>query len=224
MMPTSRQVGEAAGYSPQQKVAFSLTFIQNVRLYPTIACSNVPQISQEKTGPRPAIREERDMKTRTIVLSGLAGLLLSVSLPAGFAQAQQAPAGQPDALGHIGGPGVAKLAPPPPAHACLQLHNGGAVFNFNLTFNPNVTGFPITGGKITGSLCDAAQWTVTGGHLGPNLTITATSPGGGCATQLTVAGTFGNPSSYTGTYGFPGTGFQQHTLFLGYRQPTSPCP
>jgi hypothetical protein len=114
--------------------------------------------------------------------------------------------------------------PAPPAHACLELFeiHGGAVFNFDVTFNQNVTNFPITGGKITGSLCNASQWTVTGGHLGPTLLITATRPSGGnCSTQLTVQGNFANPSSYTGTYGFPGTGFQQHTLFLGY--PKSGC-
>jgi hypothetical protein len=185
------------------------------------------------------------MKTRAFLLSGLAGLSLGVSLPAGMAQAQQpapppvaaqpaapaqAPAaGQPDAAGNIAAPGAAPLAalpPPPPVHACLQLHNGAAIFNFNVVINPNVTGFPITSGKITGSLCGASQWNVTGGHLGPNLAITAAQqpPSAGCAHQLTVAGTYASPSSYTGTYGFPGTGFQQHTLFLGYRAANASCP
>ena len=185
------------------------------------------------------------MKTRAFLLSGLAGLCLGVSLPAGMAQAQQPPqpappaaaqpapaaapaAGQPDAAGNIAAPGAAPLAalpPPAPVHACLQLHNGNAVFNFNVVINPNVTGFPITGGKITGTLCGANQWNVTGGHLGPNLVITATQqpPNPACAHQLTVAGNFASPSSYTGTYGFPGTGFQQHTLFLGYRAANVPC-
>jgi hypothetical protein len=171
-------------------------------------------------------QEECEMKTRAIVLSGLAGLLLGVCVPAAFAQAPApAPAGQPDPLGNVHPPGAAPLAlpPSPPAHACLQLHNGGAVFNFNVTFNPNVANFPITGGTITGNLCNASQWQVTGGHLGPNLAITATRPAGqNCSTQLTVAGNFANPSSYAGTYGFPGTGFQQHTLFLGYQKPTCP--
>ena len=183
------------------------------------------------------------MKAHAVVLSGLTSLLLGVSLPAAVAQAQPTPAlvaqapapapaapaaaaGQPDAHGNIAAPGApaaAALPPPPPAHACLQLHNGTAIFNFNVTFNPNVTGFPIMGGTITGTLCNAAQWNVTGGHLGPNLVITATRPPGPpCANQLTVAGTFASPSSYTGTYGFPGTGFQQHTLFLGYQKPTCP--
>ena len=173
------------------------------------------------------------MKTRAFLLSGLAGLCLGVSLPAGMAQAQQpappvaaqpapaaAPAaGQPDESGNVAAPGAAPLAalpPPAPVHACLQLHNGGAIFNFNVVINPNVTGFPITSGKITGNLCGASQWNVTGGHLGPSLVITATQqpPNPSCAHQLTVAGTFANPSSYTGTYGFPGTGFQQHPAYL----------
>jgi hypothetical protein len=187
------------------------------------------------------------MKKHAFVLSGLTGLLFSASLPAGFAQAQQAPApapppaqaqpapapapaaGQPDAQGNIVAPGAAPLAampPPPPVHACLQLYNGNMVFNFNVVINPNVTGFPITGGKITGTLCQASQWNVTGGHLGPNLAITATrAAGNSCATQLAVAGNFANPSSYTGTYGFPAPqGFQQHTLFLGYRAANAACP
>ena len=192
------------------------------------------------------------MKMRAFFLSGVTGLLLGVALPAGLAEAQapapapappppaaQAPApapapaaapaaGQPDAAGNIAAPGAAPVVaapPPPPVHACLQLHNGNAVFNFNVVINPNVTGFPITGGKITGTLCQAGQWNVTGGHLGPNLAITATrASGNSCATQLTVAGNYANPSSYTGTYGFPGTGFQQHTLFLGYRAANVPCP
>jgi hypothetical protein len=184
------------------------------------------------------------MKTRTFLLSGVAGLSLGVSLAVGMAQAQQpapppaaaqpaapaaAPAaGQPDAAGNIAAQGAAPLAampPPPPVHACLQLHNGGLIFNFNVAIDPNVTGFPITSGKITGSLCGASQWNVTGGHLGPNLAITATQqPNTSCAHQLTVAGTYASPSSFTGTYGFPGTSFQQHTLFLGYRAANASCP
>jgi hypothetical protein len=170
------------------------------------------------------------MKANTLVLSGFTTLLLGVSLSCALAQTpadRATPAGQPDAHGNISAPGAAPLAalpPPPPAHACLQLHNGAAVFNFDVTFDPNVTNFPILGGTITGTLCNASQWHVSaGGHLGPNLAITATRPaGGGCASQLTVAGNFANPSSYTGTYGFPGTGFQQHTLFLGYQKSTCP--
>lgn len=167
------------------------------------------------------------MKTRAIVLSGLAGLLFGVCSSAAFAQTKPAPAaagGQPDAGGNIHAPGAAALALPQasPAHACLQLHNS-LIFNFDVTFDPNVTNFPISGGTITGGLCDASQWHVTGGHLGPSLLITATRPAGGnCATQLTVTGNFANPSSYTGTYGFPGTGFQQHTLFLGYQKTSCP--
>ncbi len=168
------------------------------------------------------------MKTRAIILSGLAGLLLGVCPPAAFAQAQKAPApaGQIDSMGNIVAPGVARAAPPPPplAHACLQLHNGGAIFNFDVTFDPNVTNFPITGGTITGTLCNPSQWQVTGGHLGPNLLITATRSGGVCATQLSVTGTFANPDSYTGSYvwKFPMTTYSHHTLFLGYQKPTCP--
>lgn len=174
------------------------------------------------------------MKVRVIVLASIAGFLLCVPFSSAFAQAPAAPqaqpapaAGQPDPTGHVGGPGIAApavLPPAPPAHACLQLHHvSGVIENFNVTFNPNVAGFPITGGTMTGGICNSSQWQVTGGHLQPNLAITATRPAGGnCSTQLTVAGNFVSPSSWTGTYGFPGTGFQQHTLFLGYQK--SSCP
>jgi hypothetical protein len=175
------------------------------------------------------------MKTHTVVLSGLASLLLGVSVSGVLAQtpveraapSQAQPAGQPDAQGYIGAPGAAPLAAPPSppaAHACLQLHSGATVFNFDVTFDPNVTNFPIIGGTITGNLCNASQWQISpGGQLGPNLVISATRPvGGNCLSHLTVAGNFANPSSYTGTYGFPGGQFQQHTLFLGYQKPSCP--
>jgi hypothetical protein len=177
------------------------------------------------------------MKTHSAIRSGLATLLIGASgISLAFAQAQapanapaaeRAAAGQPDASGNLVTPGAAPAAalpPPTPATACLQLHNGGVVANFNVQFDPNTTNFPITGGTISGGLCQASTWHINpGGHLGPNLAITATRPAGNnCSTNLTVAGNFANPSSYTGTYGFPGTGFQQHTLFLGYQK--SSCP
>jgi hypothetical protein len=178
------------------------------------------------------------MKTHAVVLSGLTSLLLATAIPGALAQtpaaapaqAQPGPAGQTDPQGNILAPGAlaTTAALQHSAKACLQLQYGTPnsaqlIFNFDVTFDPTVTNFPITGGTISGGLCNASQWHVTGGNLGPNLTLTATRPAGGnCSTQLTVAGNAANPSSYTGTYGFPGTGFPQHTLFLGYQKASCP--
>jgi hypothetical protein len=170
------------------------------------------------------------MKTHTVILSGFASLLLGAAIPSALAQtpaapaqAQPGPAGQQtDAQGNILAPGAAAAALQQSAKACLQLQSG-SVINFDVTFDPTVTNFPITGGTISGNICNVSEWHVTGGNLGPNLTITAArTAGGGCSSQFTVAGNFANPSSYTGTYGFPGAQFQQHTLFLGYQK--SSCP
>jgi hypothetical protein len=140
----------------------------------------------------------------------------------GGANAQQ-PA---DTNGSIGGSGVAPLALPaaPATKACLQLHLGGTVFDFNVTINPDVYPYTITGGTITGSIC-SPPWTVTGGSLGTALRINGQrAPVAGCSTTIAVVGNFDNPSSYIGTYGFNGssTSFNHHTLFLGYDRPTCP--
>ena len=176
------------------------------------------------------------MRTSAIVLPGLTSLLLAVSLPAALAQqpqqAQQAiPAQlavQPDAHGNIVAPGAAApsiAALPVATTACLQLHLGAVVFNFNVTLNPNAYPFPITGGTITGSIC-GAPWTVTGGSLGTALHINGhkSPPVSGCASTISVVGNFNAPDAYIGTYGFSGssTMFSHHTLFLGYNRPTCP--
>ena len=99
-----------------------------------------------------------------------------------------------------------------PATACLQLHLGSTVFNFNMTINADVYPYPITGGSITGSICQA-PWTVTGGSLGNGLVIHGQrTPVSGCATTIAVVGNYNNPSSYLGTYGFDGssTMFDHH--------------
>ena len=77
-----------------------------------------------------------------------------------------------------------------PATACLQLHLGSTVFNFNMTINADVYPYPITGGTITGSICQA-PWTVTGGSLGNGLVIHGQrTPVSGCATTIAVVGNF----------------------------------
>ena len=111
-----------------------------------------------------------------------------------------------------------------PATACLQLHLGSTVFNFNMAINADVYPYPITGGSITGSICQA-PWTVTGGSLGNGLVIHGQrTPVSGCATTIAVVGNYNNPSSYIGTYGFDGssTMFDHRTLFLGYDRPSCP--
>jgi hypothetical protein len=195
------------------------------------------------------------MTTRNSLCTMTIGLLLGVALPAGVTLAQQPPATAPlpaqpaqavpvqpappaaaaapaaaqvDTHGNVVAPGaaapLAALAPPP-THACLQLHLGGTVFNFNLQINPNAYPYPVTGGTITGSIC-GAPWAVTGGSLGSALHINGhkSPPAAGCATTISVVGNFNPPGSWIGTYGFNGssTMFNHHTLFLGYNRPTCP--
>jgi len=153
----------------------------------------------------------------TIILLAIAS---SLAAP-GAAYAQQGP----DSTGRVGAEAAGPLAASAsPATACLQLHLGSTIFNFNVNINADVYPFPITGGTITGSICQA-PWTVTGGSLGNALTIQGQrSPIAGCATSIAVVGNFNNPSSYAGTYGFNGssTMFDHHTLILGYNRPSCP--
>jgi hypothetical protein len=149
--------------------------------------------------------------------------------PAPAAPAAPIAAAQVDSHGNVVAPGAA--APlvailPPTTHACLQLHLGGVVFNFNVTINPNAYPYPITGGTITGSIC-GAPWQVTGGSLGNSLQISGhkSPPVAGCASTINVVGNYNPPGGYIGTYGFNGssTMFSHHTLFLGFnRVPTCP--
>jgi hypothetical protein len=158
-------------------------------------------------------------KSRVLLLSSA----LAFAAPAGV-NAQQLP----DSSGHVGpeaGAHSFALAPTAsPATACLQLHLGSTVFNFNVNINADVYPYPITGGTITGNICQA-PWQVTAGSLGNALTIHGQrTPVAGCASTISVVGNFDNPSSYIGTYGFNGssTSFSHHTLFLGYDRPSCP--
>jgi hypothetical protein len=154
----------------------------------------------------------------TLLLLGAFGLAAP-----GIANAQQGA----DTNGRVGGgpEAAAALATSvSPATACLQLHLGSTVFNFNVNINADVYPYAITGGTITGSICQA-PWSVTGGSLGNALTITGQrTPVAGCANTVHVVGNFNNPSSYIGTYGFNGSSnqFDHHTLFLGYDRPSCP--
>jgi hypothetical protein len=189
------------------------------------------------------------MKSHPTMISAAAGLLLAIALPAGLASAQQtaplpatpeaapvpAPTPAPaapshvDSFGNVVSPGAAPLALPPPAlaTACLQLHFQNALFNFNLTINPNTTPYTIVSGTVSGNLCQASTWHVTpGGSLGNALHIDAVRPpSGSCANKLTVVGNAIFPPSYQGSYGFNGSSnmFQpHHTLFLGFNRPSCP--
>ena len=170
----------------------------------------------------------------------LAGSVLVLAVDPSYAQApgqqlpaqqgagqQQAPVnGLPDIYGNVGAPqSAAPLTSPPPATACLQLHAGAAVFNLNVTINPDVFPYTVTGGSITGNIC-GAPWAITGGSLGATLSINGqrNPPASGCASTISIAGGFANPTSYIGTYGFNGsnTAFNHRTLFLGFERSTCP--
>jgi hypothetical protein len=160
------------------------------------------------------------MRSRTLLL--LLSLFLLVAGPM-YTQT----AAKPDAAGFTAEHAAAKSAGP--VKACVELHytGGGAVFAIDLTINPDVYPFTITGGSIKsgtgGVICDSPNWAVTGGSLGPTLLINAKHTGSGsCAPTLTVKGTtFHAPPSYSGTYTF-GTSapFHHNTLFIGY----AACP
>ena len=63
-----------------------------------------------------------------------------------------------------------------------------------MTYNPNSYPFVITGGSIKGTICDSPNWVVTGGTLGPNLTVTASARAAGQALRNTVT-IVGHPES-----------------------------
>jgi hypothetical protein len=111
---------------------------------------------------------------------------------------------------------VKLVAALPQASACLTLYNGPVKWEINLTFNPDTYPFVITGGTITGGICGSPKGVVTGGSMGPALTIHGNLDGGpGCASTVTIVGHFQDPASYAGTYGFDGssTEFPHTTLY-----------
>jgi hypothetical protein len=158
---------------------------------------------------------------------------VAVAVPAQFdpqgralektAQEGQAPAeqaGRFSAQGERISEAEAKAAAPvtPNARACLELHNGPSVtWNIDVTFNANTYPYAITGGTIKGTICGSPNWVVTGGSMGSNLIINAKRTGGAssCANTVSIVGSFRNPPSYAGTYGFDGssTSFPHTTLY-----------
>jgi hypothetical protein len=162
------------------------------------------------------------MRTRPITF--LAGCLWPLVAASSLYAQQPTLSGLPDINGNLGAVGPRPTIPITPSTACLQLYNDTAVFNFQLTLDPDIYPYIITGGTITGSIC-GAPWTVTGGSLGKSLSIKGKrAPIPSCTSTISVTGNFDIPDSYIGTYGFDGlsNAFNQHTLFLGYGRPNCP--
>lgn len=161
---------------------------------------------------------------RSRVLVSFLCLLMLLSCAA-YAQQAAGAKPKPNANGAVGAEAQkAVAAAVPPAHACLQLYNGPSVlWSIDVTFNPNVYPYVISGGTIKGTICGSPNVTVTGGTLGASLNVTANLPSG-CATPVKIVGNSNVPVGYQGTYGFggPSTGFTHHTLFLGYNKATCP--
>lgn len=80
-------------------------------------------------------------------------------------------------------------------------------------------GFTITGGFIDGTICDAPNWSVTGGYIAPTtLQLNADYVGSqNCAPEVDMSGTRvpGTPRIWSGEYGFPGHAFPHDTEFMG---------
>ncbi len=117
-----------------------------------------------------------------------------------------------EALGIAAGPGSRT------AH--FELHNGaGVTWDIEVFFTPQFP-YTITGGSIRGTICGSPSWKVTGGTMGPSITINGSNvcPSASCASSVTIVGKCQCPPSYSGTYGFNGssTGFNHSLLFLGY--------
>jgi hypothetical protein len=109
----------------------------------------------------------------------------------------------------------------PFATACFQLnHESETIFYINVILSLDSYPYNITGGSISGIICDSPNWMVTGDLVGPKLLIngTHTGPNPGCADTISILGRFSPPAGYAGTYGFNGSkdDFTQTTLFLGF--------
>jgi hypothetical protein len=114
--------------------------------------------------------------------------------------------------------GGAAAAATATAHACLEFYNSPTnTWKIDVTFNPLSYPYVITGGTIKGTICGSPNWVVTGGSMGGSLLVNANRTGAPapCANTVTIVGTFRNPSSYAGTYGFDGqsTSFTHTSLY-----------
>lgn len=106
------------------------------------------------------------------------------------------------------------------ATACFQLNVNTSTFFIEATLDVTAYPYTIGGGRISGSICDAPNWALTGGTIGSNIAISGSHVGTGpCgASTINIIGAFGPPAGYAGTYGFNGANstFTHRTLFLGY--------
>jgi hypothetical protein len=108
------------------------------------------------------------------------------------------------------------------ATACFQLNNGAVTFFVNANLDVGVYPYNIVGGNIGGNICDAPNWSLTGGTVGNTITINGTHTGAGaCAATIQISGNFGAPDTYVGQYGFPAAAFPHRTMFLGFNRS---CP
>jgi hypothetical protein len=126
--------------------------------------------------------------------------------------------------GQIGSPQANIVPFATNATACFQLNNGGVTFFINATIDLNAYPYAIVGGNISGGICDAPNWALTGVSMGNSISINGTHTGAGaCASTISIVGNFGAPDDYAGTYGFNGANnsFPHRTMFLGYNRS---CP
>ncbi len=111
------------------------------------------------------------------------------------------------------------------ATTCFQLNVSTSTFFIEATLDVTTYPYTIGGGRISGSICDAPNWVLTGGTIDGNLTISGTHVGTGpcAASTIDIIGAFGPPAGYAGTYGFHAANnmFSHRTLFLG---DNVPCP
>ena len=108
--------------------------------------------------------------------------------------------------------------------ACFQLNNGAVTWFVNATIDLNAYPYAVTGGTISGTICDSPNWVLTGGSVGSSITINGRHTGAGsCVATVTIVAPFGAPAGYTGNYGFDGATptIPHRSLFLGFNRS---CP
>ena len=109
------------------------------------------------------------------------------------------------------------------ATACFQLHKSGLTWFVNAELNLDFYPYPVTGGTISGAICDSPNWQLTGGLVGPDLIIKGhhVGPGFGCVERVTIRGRFGPPAGYAGAYRFDKNehDHDHRILFLGFDHP-----
>jgi hypothetical protein len=157
---------------------------------------------------------------------------LVVALSSGVAAERVAAAGtSPDANGFLGslrGQGSPGTTAPqdaaPGRHACFELNNTSEVLWYiDVTFDPNVYPYSVTGGTISGTICGAGEVAVVSGSIGSTVRLRASDFAPACGPTVRIVGTATVPDGYQGTYILAGgTTYSQHLLFLGYDRASCP--